>query len=140
MSECVRESEVFQMIDAGRAIEQWNPDLRTHLATCEACRSVAEIAAALRETYDTGASHASIPTAGSVWWRAELRSRREVVRAAERPLNFAHAVAAAAMLGVATALLVRMFPWAGQHLALVGSIIALITVAPVVFYYAISDK
>jgi hypothetical protein len=140
MTECMRESEVLGMIEAGRQIEQWNPELRGHFENCPSCKEVAEVATALRESYDSAAVNAHVPTAGSVWWRAELRSRREAVRAAERPLNVAHAVAAAATLGVATALLVRMFPWLGQHLALVGSVIALIAVAPAALYYVLSDK
>jgi len=140
MTECARESEVLEMLDAGRQIEQWNPELRAHFETCPACKEVAEVATALRQSYDSAAANAHIPTPGSVWWRAELRSRRQAVRAAERPLHFAHAVAAAATLGVATALLVRIFPWLGQHLALVGSVIALIAAAPVALYYALSNK
>jgi hypothetical protein len=140
MTPCVRESQVLEMLAAGREPEQWDADLRTHVKGCETCTEVFEIAAALRAVYDSDAANASLPSAGSVWWRAELRSRREAVRAVERPLAFAQAFAAAATLAVATAFLVRIFPWFGQHLAVACLMIAVIAVAPVALYFSLSNK
>ena len=128
------------MLKAGRHPQRWDGDLRGHLNLCESCREVVDMATALKELYAAEASRASVPSADAMWWRAELRSRREAVRSAERPLAFAQAFAGAVILGVSTALLVRVVPWLDQHLALASLIIVLIAVAPVALYFAFSDK
>ncbi len=138
MTPCVREQEMFEAVQAGRLND--DVELCAHSQSCESCKSVIEVALALRDDYQAAAKQAQVPSAGLVWWRAELRLRREAMRAVERPLTFVYAFAAAAILGVAAALAVQVFPWFTQHLVLALSLVATIALAPVAFYFVLSDK
>ena len=113
----------------------------------------------MREDYATVISDVRVPSAGLVWWRAELRARREAVRAAERPLTLVHAFAGACALGALIALLVQMsalfrqtftttfLGWLPetpsvvlQHLPLTLSLAVLLVLTPVALYFVFSDK
>ena len=139
MNECSRERQILESLRFDGQIESLTDDLRAHLEACEMCRHAVEISQFLHEHYETVAN-VPLPSASLVWWRAELRSRREAMRAVERPLNIAHAFAAAATIGVAAALLVREFGWFAEHLALAVSLFALIAIAPLALYFALSSK
>ncbi len=97
------------------SIRQWTdccPDeLRAHVSECSVCSEVVEVARAFHESYSDSQLEARIPSAGLVWWRAELRARQQAVRTVERPLTVAHALGAACVAGAAAALAVRAWPW-----------------------------
>lgn len=65
-------------------------------------RSAVELAAALRDDYESLCGDACVPPAGLVWWRSTIRARGEAARTAERPIAAVQWVAAAC--GVALAL------------------------------------
>lgn len=93
--ECVRESEVVDAIAAGRWPDAAPEALRTHAATCPICADLALAASALHD--DAAALHQApmaLPSAGQVWWRAELRARHEAARLAQRPVIAVQVVAA----------------------------------------------
>jgi hypothetical protein len=66
--------------------------------------SDAEIEAIVRDAIAAEAStarrEAAPPSSAIVWWRAQMRARREAARTAERPLTIVHAVAIACGLGL----------------------------------------
>jgi hypothetical protein len=149
MKECSREHEIVEAITSGRWLEACDPDLRSHAMTCAVCKDVVLVASALHEERDSALA-AAVPSAGLVWWRAELRVRREAVRAAERPMKWVHSLAAASAAGVAVALVGGMLPFVRQLLTavtslpelglLVGGFATLIVVAPIALYFVFSDK
>ncbi len=142
--QCVREHEVVAAVASGR----WADALRSHLSQCEICRDVRDVANALRTEYAADSQKARVPSAGLVWWRAELRVRREAMRAAERPLTLAHAFGGASAIGVIAALLNQMSPWfrqaaiplLEQHFYITLSVALLAVLAPVALYFVLSDK
>jgi hypothetical protein len=150
MKECKHEPEIVEAMISGRWPAACDPELRNHAASCEVCRDVVLVSSALREERDMAVLNAKLPSAGLVWWRAELRARREAVEAVERQMAIAYVLAAAAAVGVAAALLSGRVPPIGQLLSaltnlpefglLAGGFAALLVAAPVALYFVFSDK
>ena len=150
MKECTREYEIVEAITSGRWPEACDADLRNHAMTCPVCKDVVLVTAALHGERDSAVAGAGVPSAGLVWWRAELRARREAVRVAERPMKWVHSLAAASAAGVAVALLGGMLPFVRELLTaftnlpelglLIGGLATLIVIAPIALYFVFSDK
>jgi hypothetical protein len=150
MKECAREHEIVEAVTSGRWPDACDADLRDHVTSCHVCKEVAFVAAALHEEHDVALAEARLPSAGLVWWRAELRARREAVKAAERPLTLVHSLAAASAIGVGAALVGGMIPYVRELFAafaalpdlglLIGAFVTLLVVAPLALYFVFSDK
>jgi hypothetical protein len=158
LEECHRESEVVEAVSSGRWPDRC-PELQAHAQQCAVCTEVAAVAFALQENHTAALSQVRVPSAGLVWWRAELRSRREAVRAAERPLTVVHAFSGAAAIGVLVAVLIQLSSWFAQrfaafrgwmpdspllilqqHTPLVLTLGIVLLLAPVALYFVLSDK
>ena len=97
--ECVRESEILDEIAAGRWPAEAPAALRAHAASCPICADLALAASALHDdAAATIEAPMALPSAGQVWWRAELRARHEAARLAQRPLLAVQVVAAVVVL------------------------------------------
>ena len=99
--ECHRSSDVVAAAIAGELSPATDSELRRHLAECEACRDLALVVSALRGERDRIRREAPAPSAGLVWWRAQLRERQEAERRAAAPVTLVHAAAFIAVLAVA---------------------------------------
>ena len=97
---CPREFELLADLDAHSR----------HLAECDAC---AELVAAriIGKTYAEDLQAAHVPSAGQVWWRAQVRARADARHAAERPIHVIQAVAAAVVAGAFAAGVGWLGPW-----------------------------
>jgi hypothetical protein len=91
-------------------------ELAQHLTACEAC---AELMAArlIADAQADGVESASVPSAGQVWWRAQVRVRAEARRAAERPMHIVQAVTAACVAGALAGGTGWAWPWIRQTAA-----------------------
>jgi hypothetical protein len=157
--QCAREAEVVEVVSSGRWPEQVCSELREHVRSCSICSDVLTVAQAMHDDYAAAAPDVRLPSAGLVWWRAELRARREAVRTAERPLTLVHALAGAATIGVLAAVLSLFSPLAyeffaritgmmpdspaallQQHVPLTLMLGAFLVLAPVALYFVFSDK
>jgi hypothetical protein len=98
-TECIRESEILDEIAAGRWPAEAPASLTAHAASCPLCADLALAASALHDD-QAAATQApmALPSAGQVWWRAELRARHEAARMAQRPLLAVQVVAAVVVL------------------------------------------
>jgi hypothetical protein len=106
--ECVREAEVLDALFAGRlhpdrlavgrAVE--TEEIEAHVAGCSVCRDVVTVATVFREDRRQALAGVQVPPAGQIWWRAAIRARLEATQAVERPLTWAHGVAAACAAGL----------------------------------------
>jgi hypothetical protein len=103
--ECDREQDVLDALAAGRWPARCDEDLRAHVDTCAICRDLADVAAAFADDRDDAWRDVRVPSAGIVWWRAQLRAREDAARAAGRPVAFIQGVAASVAVWLATALL-----------------------------------
>ncbi len=111
--ECTRSSDVAAAASAGELSSAADSELRRHLAECEACRDLALVVTALRGERDRVRREAPAPSAGLVWWRAELRERQEAERRAAAPVTLIHAAAFIAVLAVAIVSISTLVHWVG---------------------------
>ena len=75
----------------------------TFVDGCESCAELAIIAQTFVEDRNALAREAQIPSSAIVWWRAQMRSRREAVEAAAQPITWAQGLAAACAIGILVA-------------------------------------
>lgn len=125
MSDCPRESIVARALANGEIQEE----LRLHLASCAVCGEVHSIARRMLVLAD-GLAEESPPSASSMWWRLNLRVRREKARRAELPLIWMARVFYAA-IAILAALLVASMPGALQPVAGIGLLALGAVVLPV---------
>lgn len=159
---CPHEAEAVRVARAGALPA--GSQLADHLASCAACTEAVAFAAAFRAERDAACAEARLPSAGLVWWKAELRNRHEQAHAASRPILVAHGIALLALLGAALvtaswllpragALLERLVAWPGSSLGLPPFDLALLAqpgillvaaaalvLAPLALYLALSRE
>ena len=165
--ECIREQEVVEAAATGRWPERVDEDLRAHVSACPICADVAEIAPLFVAERDAAWEEADLPPASAVFWRAQLRVRREAAEQAARPMllvqRAALAYAGVALFGLGVLLgpwlrtsthaLIRLLQSLPKDDALVGiamstsssvlpmvGVMVLLVVAPVVLYVALADR
>jgi len=98
------------MVTTGQWPDRAPAELREHARSCEVCRDLAVIAVAIEADAATGPIP-PVPSAGTVWWRAQLRARQEAERAVVRPITAAQALSLAALFGLAGAVFGATAPW-----------------------------
>ncbi len=89
-----------------------------HLAECDGCREIHVLASSLQEERAEVLRQARVPSAGQVWWRAELRARHEAATVAARPITVVSGLAAACVVGVLASLTGVLAWWLRDVLAL----------------------
>jgi predicted anti-sigma-YlaC factor YlaD len=109
--ECPREVEVAEAAAAGNWHGTTGNELLSHVAACETCRDLFEVAGAVREDFDRARRDAPIPPAGLVWWRAQLRARREGAEAAARPITYVQVITASLAAAMLFTLGGLLWPW-----------------------------
>jgi hypothetical protein len=109
---CPRESEVIAAIAAGRFAAA--AELREHADGCVACAEARDMAETMRALERETLDDVRLPSAGQVWWRAQLRARREAQQAAARPVMIAQGLGAAVILGLIAAVLSWQWPLIAQ--------------------------
>lgn len=90
---CERESQIAAALKADRLREE----LRIHVQSCPDCQDAMLVFEFLREEGE--AAQAETPPAGLVWFKSQLRLRREAAERAERPLVWGYRIAAALAVG-----------------------------------------
>lgn len=133
MCEC--EELVVRAVRSGH----WTDALRTHAASCESCAEAMLVAGLMME--DAAHDEPAVPDAGLVWWKAELRFKRERAERALRPILFAERVATvalAAAIAAGTALLWPESP--SLAMATLGGLAVLAVFGGSAIFFAISRK
>jgi hypothetical protein len=103
--ECPREQDVLDAIATNRWPERLSSELSTHIMGCTICRDLASVATNFAEDHAAALEQVRLPSAGLVWWRAEIRTRQEAFRAAGRPITYVQVIAAVSGIGIALGLL-----------------------------------
>jgi hypothetical protein len=129
---------------------------------------VACIAALIHDDHERTRCEVHVPAPGQVWWRAAVRARLDSTQAATRPMTWLHGITAAAAIGVLLAVATAAWPmvmpildrgWAmatayfpsadvasavanGLRMSATLGLIAaaLLVVAPLALYFALSDE
>jgi hypothetical protein len=99
--ECPREPELLEALAAGRWPDGAVTELGAHAAVCACCSDLLAAALPLLLEQDLAERQAHIPSSAVVWWRAQMRARREAVDAATRPIAVTQGVAVACAAGLA---------------------------------------
>jgi hypothetical protein len=112
---CAREKEVRALVLGGQWPAACPPDLREHVQRCQACAEIALVMEAFRGAR-TSSLHAASPVpAGVLWWRAQLRRRRQAVERIGQPILGAQIFSFAVILAIAVVLALsqarRGAPW-----------------------------
>lgn len=110
---CQREDEILRALRTG----SWPEGLQAHLAECAACADSALVAGTLLEA--EAAAPPEVPQGGLLYWKMQLRARRESADRATLPILYAEW--AAAGLGLAgTVWALAWLKSQSETLALVG--------------------
>jgi predicted anti-sigma-YlaC factor YlaD len=112
--ECVRAAEVLAAMTAGREPGLSNEELRQHADACESCREMVTVVSALRGERDRVRRTTTVPSAGLVWWRAQLRQRQHAALKATAPVTAVHAAAIVTAAVLAVALATSVAPFVGM--------------------------
>ncbi len=97
--QCDKEQAVTELLQSGRWPEAGDAALRSHVESCAVCAEVVLVAGVLQEDALLLAD-AKLPDAGLVWWKAQLRARREAAELATRPIALAEKFALACGMAV----------------------------------------
>jgi hypothetical protein len=142
--ECEREFEIVEAITCGRWPEGTTDELRAHADRCAVCADVVNVAVALTNDRTTRLQMARVPSAGLVWWRAEMRARRDAVNRATRPLQIVEWTAVLCMVAVLGSVLYWVGPaelagllWQPSPAFFIG-IGVLILLTSLVYYFVFS--
>lgn len=120
--ECPLEHEVAEAIEAGRWPTACGADLVSHASSCGVCRDVAAVAGAIHDDYERLRAAAPLPSAGLVWWRAQLRSRHQSVETAGRAITWAQGAGGLLAAGVLFVLGGLLWPQVEASAATIGRI------------------
>lgn len=101
---CKWETRVLDAVLSGRWPEACEQELRCHTVECAVCSDLVLVAVALAQARGPACAEVRLPSAGLVWWKAQVRARREAAEQAAQPIVIAERVASAfgilALLGV----------------------------------------
>jgi len=84
---CGWEPEALRAVAEARGPEHFDDALREHIAACSACADLIEVGIALALDRESAVRSAPVPSPGAVWWRVQLRMRREAEQAARRTVT-----------------------------------------------------
>ena len=109
--DCVHEADVLDLVAAGRWPDPGREELTRHAESCETCADLAAVALAIRNDSDLARTAARVPSAGLVWWKAQLRARHDRAETAGRPMTFVHAAGALVAAALLFTLGGLLWPW-----------------------------
>jgi hypothetical protein len=98
--ECRYESEILDAVASGRWPERLSTELHDHVSSCSICSELAMVSAMYRDDFASAMDEVRVPSAGLVWWKSELRARREAVRVASRPITLVAGIAGVSTVAV----------------------------------------
>lgn len=103
---CPREEELLQALER----RFLGAELDEHCAACPSCGELRQVAEAFLDDRRAAIAEAAVPSAGTTWWRMQLRRRQEAQDTARRSLLVGQAVT----LAVAAVAVASIF---GEELA-----------------------
>jgi hypothetical protein len=98
--DCAREDELLEALQAGRWPETADATLRVHVDACASCADLLAVAAPLLDEHHALAREAQVPSSAIVWWRAQMRSKREAAETAGQPISVVQGITFACIAGL----------------------------------------
>jgi predicted anti-sigma-YlaC factor YlaD len=106
---CSHEHRIVRAAASGQAPD---PDVQTHLASCETCRDAVAVSRWMNAMAPTAGEFRSLPSPELLWWKAQLLRRWEAERRVTAPIERTQRVELlAAIAGV-----VGLVVWQWDHL------------------------
>ena len=103
--DCAREDELLEALESGRWPDTADATLRAHVDACASCADLLAVAAPLLDEHHALVREAQVPSSAIVWWRAQMRSKREAEQMAAQPITVVQGITFACIAGLlATAL------------------------------------
>jgi hypothetical protein len=121
-NECPREPALLDALRSGAWPDDIPHDLRGHVERCASCAALAGLVGSLLEDHRTLVNDAAVPSSSFMWWRLQLRARREAAELAMRPITAAQGLALAGAVGLMGALFATFAPRPGWLAAWLGSL------------------
>ena len=115
-TECPREAEVLEALRSGAWPDDAPVDLREHVEGCASCVGLAGLVPALAEDCRASTQDAVVPSSAVMWWRLQMRARREAEARVMRPIAAAQKLALACAAGLLAATFGAFAP-AARHVA-----------------------
>ena len=103
--ECPREQELLDVVQASRWPAACDRELRAHVVTCASCTDLLAVVAPLLDEQRQLVQEAAVPSSAIVWWRAQMRVRREAMEKAAQPISFVQGISFACAAGLLATLL-----------------------------------
>jgi hypothetical protein len=100
---------VIDALNSGRWAGPWGEEIRKHAAGCAVCSEIVLVATAMRRENELVMTEVRLPSAGLVWWKAQLAARRAAEQRATQPIAWAERMAQ--FLGILTALGLVLWQW-----------------------------
>ena len=98
MISCPCEKEIRELVERGQWPQASPSELRSHAANCRTCADLVLVADAFQRARTATVAAAKLPSPGTIWWRAQLRSRQQAFERIQRPLVSAQVFSLAAVL------------------------------------------
>lgn len=83
---CTREKEIAALIDLGQWPQASPADLRAHAESCRTCADLILVRQTIQSQRTQTAALLKLPSAGALWWRAQLRKRNQAIETISRPI------------------------------------------------------
>jgi hypothetical protein len=148
--ECKYESEILDAVASGRWPDRLDAELREHAFSCSICSEVAMVSAMYRDEYALAMDHVRVPSAGLVWWKSELRARREAVRVASRPITLVTGIAGTCSIAVLALVILTLSKQldmaaisafvVAQPIVLWLVLAVILALTPIALYFVYSDE
>ena len=119
--QCQFEQDLLDALATNRWPERADATLRGHVAACQICRDVAEIARAFFDDREYARTEAVVPSASGIWWRAQIRAREESARLAARPIALVQAAATICVAAAAIAAAPAASTWVREIITTLGA-------------------
>ena len=101
--ECTHEAEVLDVLQTSRWPDACGEALRGHVDACDGCKELVALSQALLQDQRALMQEAPVPSSAIVWWRAQMRSRREAAEKVAQPITVIQGLAAACAAGLLVA-------------------------------------
>lgn len=101
--ECAHENELLTALQASHWPDACDDALRSHVAGCRSCTELVDLSLALLDDHRALVQEANVPSSAIVWWRAQMRSRREAAERATQPITIVQGLALACAAGLLVA-------------------------------------
>jgi hypothetical protein len=106
---CDNEEAVLESVESGRWPQACSTELQEHVDHCPICADVLMVAQAMQHENQRAQTEVSLPAAGFVWWKAQIRAKREAAVRAAEPIRMVEK--AAGIFGIISLVALVVWRW-----------------------------